>query len=1006
MKFTRGIVNALISKSTYGNWQVSNVIGDITCFSRLNISGESIFGSFVDFKASISVSGPSDFNDLNVLSNFFVSGDSTLLGPLTSLSSINVSGDTTLVGGVTMESTLNVSGITSLLGDVNMESALNVSGVTTLMGNVNLESELNISGNVRLESDIEISGSSRLIGPITAISTLNVSGITTLFGPVTAGSQLNVSGVTTLKGAIEAESTLTISGSVTTLSNLNISGNTVIHGDLTVVGKTISSFSVINQYNYINITQSSDLNIPALTINQAAGGTGPILLIQDNEAIVKKFQVDQNGGITINQDKFIIDGPSGSITGGSSLNLSSELNVSGKTTLQGNTTILSNLNISGTTTFNGPVNLSASIDIEGALSADSLNISGNSELNGATTIGSNLNISGTTTIESNLLVKQLMTGLSGLHILGSQTNMSTLNISGSTIIESNLLVRQPITASSSLTVNGAQTNMSTLNISGATIIESNLLVKQPITASSSFTINGIQTNMSTLNVLGSTIMESNLLVKQPITLSSSLTVNGSQTNMSTLNVLGTSIFDSTVSINTRLNIGSTSNTSTLNIRNTNSEIADFRSDNNEAFITVGNYGNLNKAGYISYVSSASQIRIGHRGVTDILYINTSGNTNFGIGNSNPQAVLMIGNGVDDVAASKSTLALTGATTTPSILTKPGLYHRSNVGLGVYSDSSMSFQVNGSSSLSEAMRINTTGNVGIGTTNPSVRLHVSGTTYLEGITQIVNTSGSNYDDNLRLPPSNGGFATIHMGNVAGTNTGTGNGQWSLLRCDAGLDNDFQIRHNGSTVIHMKKNGNIGVGTISPSSIFHVSGNTILQGSTTILSSLNVSGNTILRGSITMDSNLSVNKLFEYGFALIPSGVIVMWTGSIAPSGWALCDGGTYAKLDSSGNITTPDLRGRFVLGLGQGSGLTNRTINQIGGAETHTLTTSEIPSHNHTFNYDVPLVQNINMFGYGAVNMPMNTGGIETKSGTTNNTGSGSAHNNMPPFYVLAYIMKL
>jgi len=147
--------------------------------------------------------------------------------------------------------------------------------------------------------------------------------------------------------------------------------------------------------------------------------------------------------------------------------------------------------------------------------------------------------------------------------------------------------------------------------------------------------------------------------------------------------------------------------------------------------------------------------------------------------------------------------------------------------------------------------------------------------------------------------------------------------------------------------------------------------------------------------------------------VPSGAIMLWSGSTAsiPSGWYLCNG-------SNG---TPDLRDRFVVGAGS-----SYAVGATGGAATVALSTSQLPSHSHSFSGTTSttgahthsvsytaaeggsgsgsLVQDYNS---GYTNKSTSSAGshAHTFSGTTSSTGSGSAHENRPPYYALAYIMK-
>lgn len=86
--------------------------------------------------------------------------------------------------------------------------------------------------------------------------------------------------------------------------------------------------------------------------------------------------------------------------------------------------------------------------------------------------------------------------------------------------------------------------------------------------------------------------------------------------------------------------------------------------------------------------------------------------------------------------------------------------------------------------------------------------------------------------------------------------------------------------------------------------------------------------------TNTTQLATTAFVQTQIATALTGVIVMWSGSVAtiPSGWVLCNG-------SNG---TPDLRDRFVVGAGS-----TYSVGDTGGAASNTLTTSQLPSHTHS-----------------------------------------------------------
>jgi microcystin-dependent protein len=98
-------------------------------------------------------------------------------------------------------------------------------------------------------------------------------------------------------------------------------------------------------------------------------------------------------------------------------------------------------------------------------------------------------------------------------------------------------------------------------------------------------------------------------------------------------------------------------------------------------------------------------------------------------------------------------------------------------------------------------------------------------------------------------------------------------------------------------------------------------------------------------------------------LVPTGSVLDFAGSTAPTGFLLCQGQTVSRTtypalyavigttwgagDGSTTFGLPDLQGRTRIGAGQGTGLTNRALAGTGGEEAHTLLTTELAAHNHT-----------------------------------------------------------
>lgn len=187
------------------------------------------------------------------------------------------------------------------------------------------------------------------------------------------------------------------------------------------------------------------------------------------------------------------------------------------------------------------------------------------------------------------------------------------------------------------------------------------------------------------------------------------------------------------------------------------------------------------------------------------------------------------------------------------------------------------------------------------------------------------------------------------------------------------------------------------------------------------SLTIKGDLDIQGGMTLDGEAGTSGQLlmskgpgetpQWGSVTIPDaffpGMIILWSGTTAtiPTGWALCNG-------TNG---TPNLTDRFVVGAGSNYGVaqTGGSKDAIVVSHNHSASSGAAGGHSHTYTKQSGSVKvdsggmiGANSYAIGSTTGTTSSVGNHTHSVSVSTKGSSGTNKNLPPYYALAYIMRL
>jgi hypothetical protein len=305
------------------------------------------------------------------------------------------------------------------------------------------------------------------------------------------------------------------------------------------------------------------------------------------------------------------------------------------------------------------------------------------------------------------------------------------------------------------------------------------------------------------------------------------------------------------------------------------------------------------------------------GSTKGIFIKSGGNV--GIGNTSPTTLLQIGNGGagkltvysqdsgygqfeigNPASGGEASMAFISGVTGWGASSANGSSYVWDIGANNYGIGGNKFGIGNQAYGGVILAVQSNGNVGIGTTAPNASLNVVGSTIL------VNPTGGNYNENLRLPAASDGYSSITMGTLTTTTLGLDANSWSILREPSSFNYNFAIRNASSTdVFDITSAGNVGIGMTSPGYALDVNGD--IHATTNLGVILNAADRPLITRGWDAFTSGNWPGIGRWGLFMEPC-TLTIGTPNAAGNGMVQfvrfnVDGSysTTASIDSSGNV---------------------------------------------------------------------------------------------------------